>query len=76
LDWLFFIDRRYVALDPANRDSTDQPFPGIFFDQSTEFLRQNESTGARVWFFRVLLQGGSFRLIGLRWNLPGFPKVY
>jgi hypothetical protein len=37
----FFIDRRCVALAPANRDSTGQSFPGIFSDQSTEFLRQN-----------------------------------
>jgi hypothetical protein len=39
----FFIDQRYVALAPANRDSTDQSSLGIFSDQSPEFLRQNQS---------------------------------
>jgi hypothetical protein len=33
----FFIDRRYVALAPANRDSTDQSFLCIFSDPPNSF---------------------------------------
>jgi hypothetical protein len=37
----FFIDRRYVALAPANRDSTDQSFLCVFSDPPNSFDKTN-----------------------------------